>query len=135
MTLHDIELHVTSLSNVTSNDNFGYRLFFYSSDQTMPFVSLAESDSEYDSVSKLNRDGVFRVNIGVERDTFKTLFPEKKTEWDYTELNKFLPHPHYAAQNFICVLNPTGSNEDRVIQYIDEAYSLAKKRFERKHNG
>lgn len=135
MKISDIESYVMSLQHVTSNESFGYRLFFYSSDQTMPFVSFAESDSAYDSVSNLSRDGVFRVNIGVTRETFKALFPEREVDWDYTELNKFIPHPHYAAQNFICINSPTGRNAEQAIQYVEEAHSLAKKRFKKKQNG
>jgi len=134
MSLHEIECYITSLPGVTAAEDFGYRFFFYATVQALPFVTLAESDNEYDSVSNLSRDGVFRVNIGVGKDTFKALFPEGQNEWDYAELNRFIPHPHYAAQNFVCVLNPTGDILTRTIQYIEEAHVLAKRRFEKKQN-
>jgi len=135
MTSRELQHHIAKLPNVSTTDNFGYRFFCYATDQMWPFISLIESDNEHDRVSNLNRDGVFRLNIGVSRDTFKALFPEKKQDWDYAELNKFMPHHEYAVYHFICVLNPTGSVLTQTLQFIDEAYALAKRRFESKHNG
>lgn len=132
MSLHEIAQHVTSLPDVTSADNFGYRFFFFATDQVFPFVTLAESDNEYDNVSRLSRDGIYRVNIGVTKETYRKLFLEAKPQWDYSELNRFMPHPQYAAQNFICVLNPTDSTLTQTLQYIDEAYTLARTRFLKK---
>lgn len=131
MNLEEIADHITSLPGVVAAENFGYRFFFYSTEQVLPFVTLADSDKEYDSVSNLNREGVFRVNIGVGKTTFKTLFPETK-EWDYAGLNQFLPHPHYAAQNFLCVLNPAGEILAQTLRYIEEAHGIARGRFEGK---
>ena len=133
MNAAEIEQYITSnLEYSTCTENFGYKFFLYSTDQMMPFVTLAESDNEYDSVSNLDREGVFRVNIGVRRNTFKKLFPSKDSEWDYTAINTFMPHPEYAAQNFICILSPEDDKIRDVTTFIHEAYSLAKERFEKK---
>jgi hypothetical protein len=132
MTLEAIQRYLLGLAQVTTAENFGYRFFFYATDQIRPFATIAESDNEYDKVSNLNREGVFRVNIGVSKDTFKALFPEENPQCDYTELNRFLPHPEYAAQHFICVLNPSGENLAQALRYIEEAHSIAKSRFEKK---
>ncbi|MCW0219232.1 MAG: DUF6194 family protein, partial [Prosthecobacter sp.] len=108
MTLHEIQDYIHRLPNVTTTDNFGYRFFCYAADQVRPFISLIEEDNEYDRLSNLTREGTFRLNIGVSRETFKSLFPEKTEDWDYTELNQVMPHPEYASHHFVCVLNPTG---------------------------
>ncbi len=132
MSLEAIERHLASLPDVTTAENFGYRFFFYSTGHTLPFVTIADSDNEHDRSSNLDRDGVYRVNIGISRTTYQALFPEGAPAGDPAALNQFLPHPHYAAQHFICVLNPTGEQLNRTLLYIDEAHALAKTRFERK---
>lgn len=135
MTLHEIQDYIHRLPNVTTTDNFGYRFFCYATDQVRPFISLIEEDNEYDRLSNLNREGTFRLNIGVSRETFKSLFPEKTEDWDYTELNQVMPHPEYASHHFVCVLNPTGDTLTQTLQFIDEAHALAKRRFESKQPG
>jgi len=135
MTLDEIQDYLKKLPNVSTTENFGYRFFCYATDQVRPFVSLIESDNDYDRISDLNRAGVFRLNIGVSQNTFKALFPGDEQKWDYTELNKFMPHHEYASHHFICVLNPTGNILAQTLQFIDEAHALAKSRFDRKQNG
>ncbi|WP_104381609.1 DUF6194 family protein [Sphingobacterium sp. HMA12] len=135
MSLQIIEKYLREkLDNVQEQQSFGYHLFFYGTDHRLPFVSTADSDNEYDDVSKLNRQDIFRVNIGVSKESFAKLFSESGIEWDFTTLNTFLPHPHYAAQNFICILNPSGEKLIQTLQFIDEAYLIAKKRFDKKQN-
>ncbi len=133
MSLQAIEQYITEqLPNVTTLDSFGYKFFFYETDQVLPFTTIAASDNEYDRISNLDREGVFRVNIGVSKDTYNKLFAAIKTGWDYTELNRFMPHPDYAAQYFICVLNPEGEQLVQTIKFIEEAHLVAKNRFDRK---
>ena len=135
MSLQAIEQYIAEqLSNVTTLDHFGYRFFFYETDQVLPFTTIAASDNEYDKISNLDRDGVFRVNIGVSKDTYNKLFADVKAGWDYTELNRFMPHPDYAAQYFICVLNPEGEQLVETIKFIEEAHLVAKNRFDRKQS-
>jgi len=135
MSLQAIEQYITEqLPNVTTLDSFGYRFFFYGTDQVLPFVTIAASDNEHDKISDLDRDGVFRVNIGISKDTYNKLFADSKTEWDYTELNRFMPHPDYAAQHFICVLNPEEDRLSETIRFIEEAHLVAKNRFDRKQS-
>lgn len=125
----DFERYTESLPQVTRVDNFGYALFFYESDQRTPFVSIADSDNDFDAVSDLNRAGVFRLNIGVGSDTYQRLIPSEAGELDYTEKNRFMAHPHYAAQKFICILNPEGDQLQETMQLIQEAHELAQERF------
>lgn len=67
----EIEQFVLSLDDVQREENYGYTFFFVGNDHRLPFVSLSDSDNEYDSISNLNREGVFRVNIGVSRNTLR----------------------------------------------------------------
>jgi len=133
MTQSEIEDYIREFNDVQSAENFGYRFFFVGEDHLIPFVSIADSDNEYDSVSNLNRDGIFRINIGVGRETFQSLTQRFDSEAiDYTAVNSFLPHPDYSSQHFICILNPSGENAETTKTLIAEAYTLAAARLERK---
>ncbi len=129
----EVEAFTAGLERVECTENYGYIFFFVGDDHFRPFVTLASADYEYDSVSHLDREGVFRVNIGVGRETFDSLVgaavPE---EIDYTALNVFLPHPEYARQHFLCILNPSGENADKTRELIVEAHGLAAARLARR---
>lgn len=125
---------VEHFANVTTSENYGYKFFFYGDDQRIPFVTLATTDNEHDSISNLNRPGVFRINLGVTKATFSSLFDDTSTTWDFKTLNTIMPHPDYAAQHFVCVLNPEGQILDQTLEMIDEGYNIAKKRFDRINN-
>jgi hypothetical protein len=81
-------------------ENFGCTFFFYGSDHKLPFATLASSDNDYDRVSNLSRPGVFRLNIGVSKQRFQSLFGLKTLDprrYDFTRLDTIMPHPDYAA--------------------------------------
>lgn len=134
MNQEDVTAFVSGLENVQQTENFGYTFFFIGDDQMVPFTTIAHTDNEYETISNLSRAGVFRINIGVSRQTFNTLIGEATSEpIDYTVLNTFLPHPDYAQQNFICILNPASANIERTKQLITEAHTLALARYARKN--
>lgn len=119
---------------VETTQAYGYEFFFYADERKLPFATLASSDSEYDRVSNLDRPGVFRLNIGISRETFHALFGTNKVDvssYDFTALDMISPHPEYAAQNFVCVLSPEETWET-VRSLLAEAYSLAVSRHERR---
>lgn len=95
----------------------------------LAFVTIASSGNEYEKISNLARPGVFRLNIGVSKQTFHSLFgafPVKRDNYAYTALDTIMPHPDYAAQSFICVLNPSKQTFERVQTFLAEAYKLAR---------
>jgi len=129
----EVEAFVAELENVQREEAFGYLFFFVGDDHRLPFVTIANSDQDYDNVSNLDREGVFRINIGVSRGTFKNLIAEPGAEpVDYSVLDVFLPHPEYSKQNFICILNPSGENAEITRKLIAEAHSIAAVRLQRR---
>ena len=129
----DFEAFINGLPNVQWEETFGYSFFFVGSDHRLPFVTTADSDNEYDDVSNLDREGVYRLNIGVSKETFNNLVGDQlERDIDYSILNEFLPHPHYSRQHFVCILNPVGDNVEKTKQLINEAHSVADKRLQRK---
>lgn len=128
---------------------FGDHFFIYDPDHTlpperqMPFATLVTGDA-YDNVSNLSRAGVYRLNIGVSRETYRSLFgpPPKMapdgapdTSRDYTVLDQILPHPVYAAMSWICVLNPSTATFETVKSFLTEAYDQAVSRHTRHNAG
>src|SRR5690242_11029580 len=71
-----IQYILDTFAGVETSDALGYTFFFYGSDRMLPFVTLARQDNEGDRASDLDRPGVFRLNIGVSRDTYRSLFGE-----------------------------------------------------------
>jgi hypothetical protein len=129
----EVEAFLAKLDNVQREDNFGYAFFFVGDDHLVPFVSISDSDNEFDSVSNLNRDGVFRINIGVSRATFESLLGDSGSETvDYSALDVFLPHPHYSKQHFVCILNPSQENAEITKKLMVEAHAIAASRLQRK---
>src|SRR5262245_56615516 len=63
-------------------------------DHRFLFATLVTSD-EYDQLSDLNRPGVFRLNVGVSKQTFQSLFPAADSAHDFTALDRVMPHPVY----------------------------------------
>jgi len=117
--------------------NFGYTFFFYGSNRKLPFATLASSDNENDRVSNLDRANVFRLNIGITKDTFHSLFGTDEVDtgsYDYTALDRIMPHPHYAPQHYICVLNPSEQTFERIKALLGEACELARARTARRRD-
>jgi hypothetical protein len=122
--------------SVETSTNFGYTFFFYGSDHRLPFATLASSDNEYERISNLDRPGVFRLNIGVSKQTFQSLFgtaPVDLSRYDFTVLDTIMPHPDYAPQNFICVLSPSEATFERLRPLLAEAYDIAVRRHTRRN--
>jgi hypothetical protein len=87
------------------------------------FATIVTTD-EHDmgTPSNLARDGVFRLNIGIGKETFLRLVGSM-THPDYAALDTILPHPVYARQRWIAILNPSrGTFEEAVKPLISEAH-------------
>jgi Family of unknown function (DUF6194) len=101
-----------------------------------PFATIVTKDyGDFDNLSQLDRPGVYRLNIGVSRETFRALFgylPSKEStktaEYDYAALDKVMPHPVYAPQSFVCVLNPSLETFETVKPLLAEAYFIVEAR-------
>ena len=122
---------------VTANGDW---FFFYDPerklphDRRMPFATLVTGDL-YDHASNLSREGVFRLNIGVGKETYRSLFGDPpapagetgvvETGHDFTALDQIMPHPVYAPQHWVCVLNPGESTVDTVRSLLTEAHTRA----------
>jgi hypothetical protein len=105
---------------------------FFSLDEShWPNFATIVTTDEHDmgNPSDLAREGVFRLNIGVGKATFERLVGSIE-EPDYAALDRILPHPVYAKQRWIGILNPSCRTFDEAVKpLIAEAYErLAKQR-------
>jgi len=122
--------------NVETTTAYGYHMFFHGSDRKLSFATLISSDYEYDNFSNLNRPGVFRLNIGVSKQTFQSLFGKDEVnvkEYDYTALDVIMPHPEYAQYHYICVLSPSEETFEEIRSLLAEAYTIAARRYTRQN--
>ena len=134
-----ITSYITStFENVETAVNMGYTFFFYRDDHMHAFATIASTGNEYERISNLDRPGVYRLNIGVSRETFKSLFGTNKinvSDYDFTVLDTIMPHPDYSSQFFLCVLSPSQATFERICPMLAEAYDVAMKRYnKRKHS-
>jgi hypothetical protein len=122
---------LNSFVGVETTTTLGYTFFFYGSERMLPFTTIATTDNEGDRASNLDRPGVFRLNIGVRKQTFQALFGTGSVDvsvYDFTALDTLMPHPDYAAQSWFCVLNPSDITFQQLRPLLSEAYELAVKR-------
>lgn len=137
---------LASMPGLDTSSDAHARFFFYDPrrdtphDRRQPFATVVAAD-DYETVSNLSRPGVYRLNIGVSRATYRSLFgPEPAwgegggpvaTGHDFSLLDTFLPHPIYAPLSWICILSPSEASWPRAQEYVREAHALAARRHER----
>ena len=126
----------------TEGPGAGDTFFYYDPQHNLdptrqfPFATIVTKDyGDFDNASQLNRPEVFRLNIGVSRDTFRALFgyapgeaSTQSTAYDFAALDRLMPHPVYAPQSYVCVLNPSPATFEAVKPLLAEAYSRAANR-------
>jgi hypothetical protein len=119
--------------------------WFFSLDAERHFPNFATivTDDDHDQASDLARPGVFRLNIGLGRETFERLVGAQVggrlasgAAVDYTALDTLLPHPVYAAQRFVAILNPSAETFERLVKpLLEEAYERLARQHRLQHPG
>ena len=152
MTQDDIIAFVTSLPGVVAvtaspangapEVAWGDSFFFYDpegdqpADRRLPFATIVTKDYDgFDMASDLNRDGIYRLNLAVGRVRFGQLVgypPAQHTaheaDFDYSALDCVLPHPVYAPQAWVSILNPADTTSLLARSLIVEAHGRAAER-------
>lgn len=127
MTEDDITQHLIDMLGgghfEVADDN---TFFFHGADNKFPFATIVTKDNEFDNASKLDRPGVFRLNVGVGKETFRALFGEEQQaeNIDFTALDRLMPHPMYAKMYWVSVINPSAKTFEAVKPLLVEARSL-----------
>jgi Family of unknown function (DUF6194) len=122
---------------------WGDSFFFYDPqdaippERRFPFATIVTQDYPgFDTDSDLDRAGVYRLNLSVGRDRFTQLFgfppadfPAHRAEFDYSVLDRLIPHPAYGKQAWISILVPGGGTRDQLLELITEAHARARSRY------
>ncbi len=66
---------------VETTTAYTYTFYFHGSERMLPFATMATADNEHDRVSGLDRDGAYRLNVGVSRETYRSLFGDESRGW------------------------------------------------------
>jgi len=102
----------------------GASFFSLDAEKHWPNFATVVTTDEHDegTPSNLSRPGVFRLNIGVGRETFQRLVGSMD-EPEYAAFDRILPHPVYAKQLWISILNPSDVTfRDVVLPLLTEAH-------------
>lgn len=105
-------------------------------DRRLPFATIVHHDvAGFDGASNLSRPGAFRLNLAVGRERFAQLvgYPPSdhdrhRDEHDYAALDRLLPHPAYATQAWVSILNPGPATAGRARALLAEAHERARAR-------
>jgi len=134
------EYIIGTFAGVDVVDAMGASFFFFDPEHMFPFATIVTSD-EHDQASNLSRPSVFRLNIGVSKQTFQSLFGPgaapsadggAEDGYDFTALDRIMPHPVYGKMYWVCVLNPSDETfETKVRPRLTEAYELAVSKYKR----
>ena len=102
-------------------------------------LTVKEKDGENDKSSKLDRDNVYCINLGIRKDTFSKMFgniPKRPAkgcvvdmDYDFSSINKVMPHPVYAWMGWIRIINPSEENFEKLKPLIEEAYNYANEKY------
>jgi uncharacterized protein DUF6194 len=125
----------------------GNSFFSFDPEHMHPFATLVTNNIN-DSASDLDRPGVYRLNVGVRKETWVGMFgpPTKGTpgdyglgsgsaaDWDFTALDTLMPHPVYGRMHWVCVLNPSEATFEKIKPLLAEAYEIDVVRTQKKQS-
>jgi hypothetical protein len=120
---------------------WGDAFFYYAPDGRMPqheqpYGTIVIKDYPDDTASELHAPDRWRVNVHVDRATFRRLTGEEPRSLtrprDYAATDAFIPHPVYGALGWVAVVNPGEQTTEVVLQLLREAHDAARARFERR---
>ena len=132
MIIEEIKTYIfQNFRNVKLAEADGDLFFMCDKNDKLPFATIITKDNEYDSSSNLNREGFFRLNICLDKETFNSMFGgiagKKGFEAymnlgiDFTKEDEILPHPAYGGLYWICVINPS----DKTFELLKKSMKIS----------
>lgn len=147
MTADDILKYcLEKFDGVVMVNSWGERGIFYNPGYKLKrgvyVLTVKEKDGDNDKSSKLDRNGIYRVNLGIRKKTFFRIFgavPKRPGKggivdmnFDFSATDVILPHPVYAWMSWICMLNPSEENFEKLKPFIQESYEYAKEKYQKR---
>ena len=140
-TFPGVDTQLASKEDGSPEIAWGDTFFIYDPQRTLqgakrfPFATIVTKDyGDFDNASNLNRPDVFRLNIGLGKATYDALFPAG-AEYDFSALDRLMPHPVYGEYHWVCVINPSEATFETVKPLLQEAYDRAVERYARSGRG
>ncbi len=135
-----------NLNGTVLINSWGERGIFYNPDGKLKrgvyVLTVKEKDGDNDRSSELDRNGVYRVNLGIRKRTFSKMFgllPSRPSKggvvdmnYNFSSIDELLPHPVYAWMGWICTLNPSKEHFEELKPLIQEAYEYAKEKYSKR---
>jgi hypothetical protein len=131
---------IESFDGVSVVENLGDAFFTYDpdgnlpQDRWLPFATLVTGD-HYDKLSDLDSRGSYRLNLGLTKAAYTRLLGAPPldrdgdgvliADVDWTGTDVILPHPFYANQYWVCVVDSGPSTMDIVRELLTDAYGFA----------
>ena len=136
----------TAYAGVVVKVAWGEKSYFYNPGQVLKrgtyFATIKEKDGENDRASNLVRPGIWRLNMGVSKETYRTLFgppparPAKggviEGPWDFAMRDVITPHPVYGWMGWVAVLSPSEETWRWCMSLLEDAHGRAKEAFEKR---
>ncbi|GAA4447452.1 DUF6194 family protein [Actinokineospora soli] len=124
-----VGLLTAKLDGVIVMENRGDSFLVYDPDgdvpynRRFPFATVVTGD-HYDSASDLGRPGAFRLNLGLTKQVYRDLFADGDPV-NHAAVDRLMPHPVYASQHWVCVVNPSERTLDEAWPLVEDAYGFA----------
>lgn len=119
---------------------WGDTFFYYAPDgkvptATQPFATIVTKNYPDDETSRLDRPGVFRVNVSGRGEATSTWAGDKDSgvPADPSELDRVFVHPVYGSLGWLAVLNPGPRTAETTRRLLRRAYEAARARYDRRH--
>jgi hypothetical protein len=135
----DVDELVAGQENGAPEAAWGDRFFFVGPDRRQPFATIVERDVPgFDEDSRLDRPGVFRLNVELGRAEFERRFgfapkdfEDHRGEFDFARAGRLMPHPGYALYGWASIVSPGPEMLDEIDVLITHARARAGDRHER----
>ncbi|MFB7941445.1 DUF6194 family protein [Streptomyces sp. NPDC056049] len=121
---------------------WGDAFFYYAPDgripgNTQPYGTIVTRNQPGDTASDLDPPGRWRVNVRVDRATFRRLTGEEPRSLgrprDHAAADTVMPHPVYGPLGWVSVVDPGERTTDTVLGLLRDAHGAARARDARRH--
>jgi hypothetical protein len=120
--------------------SWGDHFFYYAPDgtvpqNTQPYATIVTKDYPGDTLSKLDGEGRWRLNIHAGVAKFEELIGETPRSFrprDFSESDAILPHPVYGELGWVAIVNPGARTMPTALALLRDAHEDARRRAERR---
>jgi hypothetical protein len=120
---------VETFADVQLDETTGDVFYFHGADRMRPFATIVTRDNDFDHVSRLDRPGVYRLNLGVSPAAARAAAaPAPEGGHDHTTLDRLMPHWYYGRAGWLSVLNPSPATFEALKPLLAEAHQAAAQR-------